>query len=215
VTWKELKIICLQKIFAITGDTLDIDDTTSPYIKSMPGAVNEAMLQLSTVGKYIRKKIVVAHKTGEGETVPTEMVTGFCKYDLQEVAKDFYSLRGKEVYIDDGESYGKTKDFQVEDGSILVLPNERSGSYTIYYNSYPKEMTSETVDSEELYIDPEVAALIPLYVASQIYKDDDIGQSVQFLNEFEAKREILLQRSMEAEQESYGKESFSSVTGWW
>ena len=55
MTWDDLRITCLQKIFEIKGDTLTQDSNTQQYIKSMPAAANEAMLILATAGRYIRK----------------------------------------------------------------------------------------------------------------------------------------------------------------
>lgn len=48
MTWDDLKIFTLQKIFTITGDTLVDNATTSPYLKSMPAVANEALQLLST-----------------------------------------------------------------------------------------------------------------------------------------------------------------------
>ena len=46
-------------------------------------------------------------------------------------------------------------------------------------------------DDYELPLDREVAAILPLYMASQLYKDDDIGVATQYRNEFEVAFERL------------------------
>ena len=44
MTWEEIQIASLQKMFLITGDTLIEDSTTEPYIKSMPYVANEGII---------------------------------------------------------------------------------------------------------------------------------------------------------------------------
>lgn len=229
MTWGEIKLITLQRMFAVNGDEIIQDDTTLPYIKAMPGAANEALQLLSTAGKYIVKSMEITQggqlDKGENggksppEPLPMEdgspeaviTVGSVVKYNLDELVSDFYSLKENQIYFDDGQTYGKTADFKMESNNILVLPANKTGSWTVYYNAYPKNVSGATADEEDLALDPEVGVLVPLYMASQLYKDDDIGQSVQFRNEFEVGRELLMQNAMKA---AAGQDSFISVTGW-
>ena len=43
----------------------------------------------------------------------------------------------------------------------------------------------ETTDSTEINLPESACVLIPLYIASQLYKDDDIAQATAYRNEFE------------------------------
>jgi len=56
-------------------------------------------------------------------------------------------------------------------------------------NKYLKKelepITSETALDEEIDLPEEACVLIPLYIASQLYKDDDISQATAYRNEFE------------------------------
>ncbi len=70
----------------------------------------------------------------------------------------------------------------------------------------------ETPDDYELPLYPEVAALLPLYIASQIYKDDEIGVATQYRNEFEVGREALMGAGTRGVQ---GGEEWHSDRGWW
>lgn len=49
-----------------------------------------------------------------------------------------------------------------------------------------------TVDSYEFKISEDACVLIPLYIASQLYKDDDISQATAYRNEFEVGLQDLL-----------------------
>lgn len=211
MTWKELQIICLQKMFAISGDILVKDDATLPYLSSMPGVVNEALQLLATAGRFLKKKIVI--QQGFENTAPTETAGRYLKYDLKTLVPDFYSLFEQAIYLESGQEYGKAYDYAIENESVFVLDGGLTGRWTVYYNAYPQKITATTPDDEELSIHPEAVVLIPLYVASQLYKEDDIGFAVQCRNEFESAREILL-----AQRDSLshsGHEGFTSANGWY
>ena len=68
----------------------------------------------------------------------------------------------------------------------LVLNGNKYGNYLLEYQNYPIKITNETLDTEEIELEKETAALIPLYIASQLYKDDDIAIATTYRNEFEA-----------------------------
>lgn len=46
-------------------------------------------------------------------------------------------------------------------------------------------ITSDTDDDYELTLPEDACVIIPLYMASQLYKDDDISQATAYRNEFE------------------------------
>ena len=91
-----------------------------------------------------------------------------------------------------------------------VLTEQPAGKLALYYNAWPQPVTHTTADDEELPLDPEVAVLLPLYMASQLYKDDDITLATMYRNEFEVAFS-LLQR---ADTGEVGGE-FTCATGWW
>ena len=74
--------------------------------------------------------------------------------------------------------------------------NEADDSVSEYINAMP--------------LDPEVAVLLPLYMASQLYKDDDITLATMYRNEFEVAFS-LLQRADTGEVGG----QFTCATGWW
>lgn len=218
MTWRDCKLITLQRMFAVSGDEIIQDDTTLPYIKSMPGAANEGLQLLATAGKFLVKSVQIQQPAAdppEGELpefISGSLSGGMMKYHLREQAPDFYMLRDGQVFLQSNGRYGRTYDFMTEGDGILVLNAAQEGIWTVYYNAYPAPITVTTPDKQELALDPEAAVLLPLYMASQLYKDDDIGQAVQFRNEFEAGREIL---AASASRDYFGRESFTSSTGWW
>lgn len=183
MTWNDIRIFTLQKLFSITGDTLVENSNTTPYIKSMPLVANEALQLLSTAGKYIIKSIDITQDGTDPGIVK--------KYDFKTLVTDFYSFR--DVYLNDGEDYKETTDYRTEGKGIFVLPSASVGTWTVYYNAYPQQITKDTLPETELALDPEVAVLLPLYMASQLYKDDDVSLATTWRNEFEVAMEKLMQ----------------------
>ena len=48
-----------------------------------------------------------------------------------------------------------------------------------------KKIENTTEDTYEIELTEDACVLIPLYIASQLYKDDDISQATAYRNEFE------------------------------
>lgn len=128
---------------------------------------------------------------------------------MRDVLDDFYQLAPNELYLESGNDYIVANDYFQEAFNTLVIPREKEGTYTIYYRRYPKKIDFNTPDDYELPVDPEVAAIIPLYMASQLYKDDDNAISTVYRNEFEVARENLTQSA-----DIQKREFFSSDSGW-
>ena len=288
-TWLDVKIATLQKMNAITGDILVENTSTTPYLKAMPQAANEALQLLSTAGKYIIKSVGItqnpitnilpnplymmniyshtnevveysaigakayyfeadntatieisvdnvvvqtilntvkgkftAHKgivsNPNGKTVKIAFKGLYSysyrnialynvnfeteadiweyvsekRYNLKSLATDFYKL--KDIIYQSGFNevrYENTENFHFEGDSVLVLGGFNKGSWLVTYFAYPQQITKTTLDTAELSLDPEVVVLLPLYMASQLYKDDDVSLAVGWRNEFEVARELL------------------------
>lgn len=230
MTWKDLKILTLQKVFAINDGRLKEDDTTREYLTAMPGAANEGLELLVTAGRFLKRHCEIhqgveteAEETGETGEEPKEngekmirapLRQGYSRYDLMELLGDFYNLDSDGVAFQSpgGTVDRRTMEWFMEAGRVLVLPGDLEGVWSIWYNAYPPELTAETEDDYVLPLYPEVAALLPLYMASQLYKDDDISIATQYRNEFEVGRDALRDA---AQRGTRGSERWRCKTGWW
>ena len=132
------------------------------------------------------------------------------KYDLKALAPDFYQIDPQGIFYEgEYQTYLQTSDFYQEGTQMLVLDRDMVGSFTVYYRAYPVEINALTDDEYELPIDPEVYVLLPLYMASQLYKDDDFGVATSYRNEFEVGFERLVNS---ANINAY--EEWTSESGW-
>lgn len=118
------------------------------------------------------------------ENIPNN--TYFLEINLKDKIEDFYKIN-KFYYQDDGEykEMINNTDYQRVNNNVIVIDGGRHGNYIIEYMNYPEKITNETLDNHIIELEPECAALLPLYIASQLYKDDDISLATQYRNEFE------------------------------
>lgn len=131
---------------------------------------------------------------------------------LPDLIEDYYQLAEDDIYYinpsNEPTYIAATKIYQ-EANNTLVLRRDQPGTYRVYYKAYPEQIDLTTADEYELPLDPEVATLLPLYMASQLYKDDDNAIATVYRNEFEVAFERLQNGSNIPR-----KEEFVSSTGW-
>lgn len=199
MNWGECQVAALQKMFLINTNSLEINDSTRPYLAAMPAAANEALRLIATTGRFVVKSYMIEQAATDERWV---------RYFLPEMIEDFYRLMPNSMVYDNGASRRKAE-FAIEGEHLLVLDGRKAGQYTVYYYAYPPTITSSTAADAALSIPREAEVLVPLYIASQLYKDDDNSIATIYRNEFE----IGLERLYNAPDS--GAEYFHSVTGWW
>lgn len=213
MTWGELKLVTLQKVFAISDGKLKEDDTTREYLTAMGGAAREALALLRNEGCKKVKKLTIIQSDDVEELSQTDGVwyaqigEGENAYNLLVLVPDWYQVYDERVHKEGEE----TDEWDLADDHTLVLPAE-SGKWELWYEAWLDDPES-VEESEELPFMPEVITLLPLYMASQLYKDDDLAIATQYRNEFEVGREAL--QNMPVHSFGRQKDRWRSVTGWW
>ena len=203
MNYGELKVLCLQKLFAIEGNQVVLDDNTRGFLNAIPGAVNEALALLSTAGKPLIRRIDISVAPGSDPAVFR---------NLKELDKDFFRLVPGEIYFSPVGGFGRIRQpngFRLEGDAGIWFNTAKAGVWTLYYQVYPNWIDQNTKDEEVIALPPEAVRLIPLYVASQLYKDDDLAIATQYRNEFEVGRASLA--SFFADDNG---QEFQSVSGW-
>lgn len=199
MTWKDVKLATLQKMVSADGNTIPTDDSTKDYLAAMPQAANEALQLLSTANKFLRQYVDVSVGEAQDGYQPY--------YDMQNTG-DFYRMGSVEVYKLSDVGIQSVNGVTVRAGSYVSFP--AAGDYRVFYDAWPEAITETTKDTYELPLDNEVAVLLPLYMASQLYKDDDISISTIYRNEFEVARGELKNRTA-----GTWRDQFTSESGWW
>ncbi len=198
MTWYEIKVATLQKMVSAEGNTIPSDDATNEYVAAMPQAANEALQLLCTANRFLRQYVDVEAQASEN---------GFDYFYDMASQPDFYELGNIEVYEVNDERIRSVSGISVRAGQYISFP--AAGTYRVFYNAWPPTITEKTPDKYTLPLASDVAVLLPLYMASQLYKDDDVSIADIYRNEFEVARAELRNRT-------YGTRTdrFVSKSGW-
>ncbi len=200
MTWGECKAAALRKMFGSDGGRIDYSEPgNADYIAAMPAAANEAMERIvSTAGRPLRKSADI------------DIEEDVQYLDMSEQVSDFRAFgEYLEVYLVVGSGLAAL-DTAAIGQSVLQLPKGVSGTVRVFYDAAPEHITEYTNDAEELPLSDDCNVLIPLYLAGELYKDDDIGMATAYMNEFESRLS-----SLPATESGVRGGSFTSLTGWW
>lgn len=218
MTWAEIKLKTLQLMFSNETAELTEGDGNKEYINAMPGVCNDA-LDMVTALIPIRGKFTIAISTDAAEaveeagklTLPVNATAAY-QVELKDYCTDFRALDADEIYQDIDGTHRHMTEYSVENESVFVLSGAAAETVTIYYLRYPTMLTSATDRKTELNVPREVAEILPLYMASQLYKDDDLSMAVQYRNEFE---DALQKLQGAYRKRPAGSGSYQNTTGWW
>ena len=212
--WGEAKLICLQTMYANEGVTILQDDSTEEYLNAMPGKANEAMMQLSLVGRPLLKEAKIAVGVENAEAVvETEKVEGVLLVQLKKEIPDFRALH--QLMLDSHGIYGDAEDYRMVGDDVLVLPGDVAGVYTVIYKAYPTPVSRDTADETVLDVHEECASLVPIYMAAELYKDDDLALATVLRNEYEDGLQKIRAAWTESGGGGYAVAMRRNTTGWW
>lgn len=127
------------------------------------------------------------------------------KYNLETLIKDFFAIVSVEIETDT-EKGDYSTDFILEGDNTLVIDSNKQGNFIITYKAYPTKLTVDTSDTYKFTMPADMVSLLPLYIASELYKDDDASLSMQWRNQFEVSLSNL--KSIEEPM------SFSNNSNW-
>lgn len=126
-------------------------------------------------------------------------------YDLRELAEDYYKI-DKLYFENHNHELINRNDYIIQDGNTLIINKDLIGNFILKYQPYQKKITEETSDDVKLQLYDEIAVILPLYIASQLYKDDDIALATMYRNEFESALQDLYPRQDDTQ--------YISKSGW-
>lgn len=194
MNWGEIQLESLKKMFLnseiLTLDKLKdykTDKKYKTYLDAMPQACNEAINYILENGKpYILSYELKNNETG--------------KYPLENLIDNFKRIH--EI------SYNGTDNinYRVEGNNVLVIKNWTNGNITIYYEAFIDRITSNTPFLKKINLNNQLLSLIPLYIAGELYKDDDISMATQYLNEFMNQVNLIGEKDF-----NYGPNSIETV----
>lgn len=170
MTWGEIQIESLKKMF-LNKEILKIEELETyksdkkykTYLDAMPQACNEAINYIINLEPIIKSKEL--EKASQNAT-----------YDLKKIISDYKKLHN---IISEYSVMWKmlTK-------NIMEINGWSQGKIEIYYEAYPELITKNTPTQQKIDLEESFARIIPLYIAGELYKDDDLTLSTMYMNEF-------------------------------
>ena len=142
----------------------------------MTAPANEGMLMIAAVRPTIKTlEIEQQGRTGEGQR----------RYELKDACARFrQALETTASMCSAAASASAAATGSSRPAECCCCPTARAcGAF--YYEARPALLTEQSGDADTLDLPDDAASLLPLYVASQLFKDDDLSQAVQMRNEFE------------------------------
>lgn len=168
MNWGEIQIEALKKMF-LNNDNLEIskldeykkDKKYRTYLFMMPQAANEAINYILENAQPLIKEYILKDSSS--------------RFDLNSLPNF------KRLYQVSSES-GQPS-YRVEGNNQLIV-NGKYEEVIIYYESYLDLLDQRTSKNEEIKMNPYLLNLIPLYIAGELYKDDDLQLATIYMNEF-------------------------------
>lgn len=112
-------------------------------------------------------------------------------YKLKTLIPDFYKINS--IIFQDSDTLQEVNniDHVLYGDSELHVDSTFKGNLILKYEAYPDKIVGSTVDTYIFTMADEMVVLLPLYIASELYKDDDAALAVQYRNQFEVDLEKL------------------------
>lgn len=113
----------------------------------------------------------------------------------------------------DGENR-RSDEFQWEPDCTLVIDHYVSAQFDIFYEAYPTLIDDTTGDDtvldDENGLPAEALLLAPLYIAGQLYADENSGLATSYRNQYSVRRAELSNDS-----QPLGETKWGCTSGWW
>jgi len=105
-------------------------------------------------------------------------------YDFSNVVPDFYKFDSNNSVIQDSEN--KEILYSFTDEKTFSVDGFAFGRWSVPYIAYPNVITEETSDDTQINLPYELCLILPFYIASELYLEDDSGLSIGWRNKFES-----------------------------
>ena len=200
-TWGDIVVATCRKMFlnkdAITvADLPDlIDDRNySTYINMAPDVMNELMVILNNRVLINIDTITIKLDDANLEKYLIDDNSAFV-FDIKEYMKDneidnyLYTEVIQHTYIKRDNLL-----FEEQDGKLYIdkrFMDRNSLTLTIKYRIIPERFTTTTPWNTLIDLPYNICAIVPLYLASELYKDDDISLATSYRNQFETELDYI------------------------
>lgn len=182
----DIKVEALKLMFTNYGNDIGIDDLQrmlndenySSYIVNMNGSIARALDRIENACVLpLKRKEIFDFKKDEH----------FIYFDSSKI-EDLFLVDRVTAKFNNGQ-YDGNVNFSLE-GDMLILENNNA-NYTILYYPTIKTVNEKVSDYEEIWIPDRLARLIPYFIKSDLYQEEEPNLSSDARNIFEASLDDL------------------------
>lgn len=200
MSWGNFKNAVLGKIFSSKNGTITATSKNNrDYVVMMPQAANEGLAIIGNAARWPRRNAVITVEKSDKKQ----------SFNIADIASDFKRVGGFEIYYLDDEDVPYPLDGAAIVAGRLIIPAGVSGDVLWYYDGAYDTIGSDKNDYEEIEADDDILSVLVLYVASQVYMDDDLTTALNWRNQFESALAVLAGNGPADEPKE-----FQSVNGW-
>lgn len=220
-TWGDIVVATCRKMFlnkdAITVSDLPdlIDDRNySTYINMAPDVMNELMVILNNRVLINIDTLTINLNDVLLEDYITDELGNYV-FDIHqymvdnEITNYLYTEVIQHTYIKCDNLL-----FEEQDGKLYIdkrFMNRNSLTLTIKYRIIPERFTTTTPWNTIIDLPYNICSIVPLYLASELYKDDDISLATSYRNQFETELDYISSQMVD----SLGIEHSRDVGGYY
>ena len=191
------------------------------YLNKIPGLINAAQLDIATTTKPIPAEITLGEMKAGIEGSGYEEKNGNYIYTLP---SNMWQRRGSGLIVPApypepfrGLRFNRYNRMRMIGNEKLILPEPLPDSTILEYYRYPRELTRNSFDTEDLDNVREAQAAVPYYVAAHVVMYDDAFLYATLQNEYTAKKEALRELAhteIDVVQDVYMDPAFD-YHNWW
>lgn len=154
-------------------------------------AEGNVTMTFSGAHSYNIRNIAIYGETVSPDENDIPQYRAYVPYDLKELTKSngvevFMDFSGDDpIYAGDysaDDSYEPLDEYYKQDRSVILLPNNKNGEFTVWYKRYPTPITSAVTDDTEIDLDMAAADILPYYMAYTLWMDDSPTIAVYWQN---------------------------------
>ena len=187
MTLGEIKLEALRIMFvdAITLfekndalESLEEETECKDYLAGMPGAINRCFANLESRDILPQKRAVLSD-------FPGEKFGGRIRYVLSEFIPDFFKIE-RIVKENQRGGYDSSVDYSKEGDTLVIAECEEDERYIIIYRPKLQRVTALTDNETEIQLPDNIAALVPYFIKSELYRIDEPDEAQEARNWYEA-----------------------------
>ncbi len=178
-----IKLMFTNYAFDMGIDDLQLmisDENYGSYIVNMNGAIARALDRIENACVLPAKRYLLSEEDFEKSKY-------FKRFDLNKI-EDFFAIDRITAEYENG-CYDGNVEYELQ-GDTLLLHNS-AADFTILYFPKIKTVSEKTSDNDEIWIPENIARLIPYFIKSELYQEEEPVLAADARNLFEASLDDL------------------------